>query len=382
MKNDNRYVGLDVHAETIAVAVVETDGEVRFLGTIPNRAETVRRLVKRVGPANRLRFCYEAGPTGYVLYWQLTGLGAHCDVVARTLVPVKPGDRVKTDRRDAEKLAVLQRGGHRTPVWVPDQAHEALRDVVRAREAAKSDQLRARHRLQKFLLRHGRRPPQGIKAWTQKHLDWVRREVHFEALAQEAVLVDHLAEVEHARERIRRLEGAIDTAVEAAPACLRAVIEALQGLRGIAKASRATMASMLGSSTGARRGARRKSPKSEPHIMKTEPIRGRSRGPRKGGSSTLLCDRPLAGLAMLVRGSARRITTMTAGLAARSANIRVINRRYSRFDRRLVCSGNRDAPTQSDGGTLVVDRSFHIRSLSLPAWERLPDRRRRARSQS
>src|SRR5881296_2047449 len=217
MKNDNRYVGLDVHAETIAVAVVETDGEVGFLGTIPNRIETVRRLVKRLGPAQRLRVCYEAGPTGYVLYWQLAELG------------------------------VLYRGGHLTPVWVPDRAHEALRDLVRAREAAKSDQLRARHRLQKFLLRHGRRPPQGVKAWTQKHLDWVRREVHFEALAQEAVLVDHLAEVEHARERVRRLEGAIDTAVEAAPACLRGVIEALQGLRGIAKVSAATIVSEVGS---------------------------------------------------------------------------------------------------------------------------------------
>src|SRR5213593_3578925 len=111
MKNDNRYVGLDVHAETIAVAVVETDGEVRFLGTIPNRAETVRRLVKRLGPANRLRFCYEAGPTGYVLYWQLTGLGAHCDVVAPTLVPQKPGDRVKTEGLDAEASRLGAPGG-------------------------------------------------------------------------------------------------------------------------------------------------------------------------------------------------------------------------------------------------------------------------------
>src|SRR5437867_4547606 len=86
MKNDNRYVGLDVHAETIAVAVVETDGEVGFLGTIPNRIETVRRLVKRLGPAQRLRVCYEAGPTGYVLYWQLAEMGVHCDVIAPTLV--------------------------------------------------------------------------------------------------------------------------------------------------------------------------------------------------------------------------------------------------------------------------------------------------------
>src|SRR5256712_11942999 len=247
MKNDIRFVGLDVHAETITAAVVEPDGEMRLLGTIRNRPEAVRRLVKRLGPATGLRFCDEAGPTGCVLYWQLTGLGAHCGVVAPTLVPQKPGDRVKTDRRDAEKLAVLYRGGHLTPVWVPDQAHEALRDLVRAREAAKSDQLRARHRLQKFLLRHGRRPLQGIKAGTQKHLDWVRRGVHFEAPAQDAVLVEHLAEVEHARERIRRLEGAIDTAVEAAPGRMRAVIEALQALRGIATVSAATIVSEVGS---------------------------------------------------------------------------------------------------------------------------------------
>src|SRR2546426_1721327 len=165
MKNDNRYVGLDVHAETIAVAVVETDGEVRFLGTIPNRAETVRRLVKRLGPANRLRLCYEAGPTGYVLYWQLTGLGAHCDVVAPTLVPVKPGDRVKTDRRDAEKLAGLFRGGHLTPGLVPDRAHEGLRDLVRARGGAESEQFREGHRLEKFLFRAGSRAAQGGDGW-------------------------------------------------------------------------------------------------------------------------------------------------------------------------------------------------------------------------
>jgi transposase len=145
-----RFVGLDVHAETIAVAVAEPDGEVRALGMIPNRPEAVRRLVKKLGPAGQLRVCYEAGPTGYVVYWQLTQLGAPCEVVAPTLVPVKAGDRVKTDRRDAEKLARSYRAGDLTPVWVPDSAHEALRDLVRAREAAKKDQLRARHRLGKF----------------------------------------------------------------------------------------------------------------------------------------------------------------------------------------------------------------------------------------
>jgi transposase len=102
--------------------------------------------VKKLGPVEELRFCYEAGPTGYALYWQLTRMGAKCEVVAPTLVPVKAGDRVKTDRRDALKLARNYRAGELTAVWVPDAAHEALRDLVRAREAAKQDELRARHR--------------------------------------------------------------------------------------------------------------------------------------------------------------------------------------------------------------------------------------------
>jgi transposase len=134
--------------------------------------------------------CYEAGPCGYVLYWQLTQLGVHCDVVAPTLVPTKPGDRVKTDRRDAEKLARCYRAGDLTPVWVPDAAHEALRDLVRAREAAKQDQLRARHRLGKFLLRHGRRPPEGVKPSTQRHRRWLDA-LHFELQAQQATLADY-----------------------------------------------------------------------------------------------------------------------------------------------------------------------------------------------
>ena len=140
------HVGLDVHAETIAVAVAEPDGGLRELGTIRNRPEAVRKLLTKLGPPEQLRVCYEAGPTGYVVYWHLTALGVRCEVVAPTLVPVKPGDRVKTDRRDAVKLARSYRAGDLTPVWVPDAAHEALRDLVRAREAAKQDQLRARHR--------------------------------------------------------------------------------------------------------------------------------------------------------------------------------------------------------------------------------------------
>ena len=207
-----RFIGLDVHAETIAVAVAEPKGEVRSLGIIPNRPESVRKLMKKLGPAAALRVCYEAGPTGYVLYWQLTALEVTCEVVAPTLVPVKAGDRVKTDRRDAMKLARSYRAGDLTPVWVPDAAHEALRDLVRAREAAKKDQLRARHRLGKFLLRHGRRPPTAMHAWTQAYLAWVKSAVHFDHATQEATLLDYIHEVEHVADRITRLEGAITAA--------------------------------------------------------------------------------------------------------------------------------------------------------------------------
>src|SRR5262245_6485084 len=245
MAKSIRYVGLDVHAETIAVAVAEGRGEVRSLGTIRNRLDAIRKLVRGLEPLSTVRVCYEAGPTGYVLYWQLTALGVKCEVVAPTLVPVKPGDRVKTDRRDAEKLARGYRAGDLTAVWVPDAAHEALRDVVRAREAAKRDELRARHRLSKFLLRHGRRSPDGTKAWSTKYWLWLKT-VRFEYAAQEATLLDYRTEVEHAADRLERLEKAIDEAVETAPAQMKAVIAALQSLRGVAKLTATTLVTEVG----------------------------------------------------------------------------------------------------------------------------------------
>jgi len=243
-----RFIGLDVHAETIAIAVAEPgrNGEVRRLGTIPNRPESVKKLFKRLKTSEKLRVCYEAGPTGYALYWQLVELGVQCEVVAPTLVPVKTGDRVKTDRRDAEKLARCYRAGDLTPVWVPDEAHEALRDLVRARLAAKRDQLRARHRLSKFLLRHGKRPEKKIGAWTKAYLTWVKTKVQFDQPAQEATLADYLHEVEHAQDRIERLEKNIDDAIETMPEKMQAVVEGLQALRGIAKISAVTIVAELG----------------------------------------------------------------------------------------------------------------------------------------
>jgi transposase len=242
-----QFIGLDVHAETIAVAVAEIGGEVRSLGVIPNRLESVRKLVHKLGPVQHLRTCYEAGPTGYVLYWQLTQLGVACEVIAPSLVPTKAGDRVKTDRRDAEKLARCHRAGELTAVWVPDAAHEALRDLVRAREAAKKDQLKARHRLGKFLLRHGQQRPEGVKAWTKKHREWIKSHVRFAEAALEATLSDYVEEVDHVGARIVKLEKAIDEAIGQAPPEIRAVIEALQALRGVAQTTAASLVSELGS---------------------------------------------------------------------------------------------------------------------------------------
>jgi transposase len=245
MKEKLRFLGLDVHAETIAVAIAEPDGEVRSLGMIANREESIRKFIKKLGPAEQLRACYEAGPTGFVLYWQLAQLGVECAVVAPTLVPKKPGDRVKTDRRDALKLARSYRSGDLTAVWVPDEGSEALRDLVRAREAAKQDQLRARHRLTKFLLRTGRRPPLGVKAWTERYVAWLQQ-IHYTQPAQDATLLDCLNEVQHMEERVKRLEVAIVDVVKLAPLPVQEVIRGLQTLRGVAHISAVTIAAELG----------------------------------------------------------------------------------------------------------------------------------------
>jgi transposase len=244
-----RFVGLDVHADTISAAIAEKEAAVRDLGTIPNREESIRKLAKRLTEGGPWAACYEAGPTGYTLYWQLTRLGIPCVVIAPSLVPTKAGDRVKTDRRDAQRLASSFRAGELTSVWVPDAAHEALRDLVRAREAAKQDQLRARHRLGKYLLRHGRRPPQHMRPWGKHYLEWIKGEVSFDQRCQQVTLEDYLNEVDHVGVRIARLEKAIDEAVDQAPESMRELIQALQALRGVAKVGAVTIVAEVGSLT-------------------------------------------------------------------------------------------------------------------------------------
>ena len=240
-----QHVGLDVHAETIAVAVAEPDGSVRELGLIRNRPEAVRKLVAKLGPAAQLRVCYEAGPTGYPLYWQLTALGVHCDVIAPSLVPTKAGDRVKTDRKDAVRLARCYRAGDLTAIWIPDAATEALRDLVRAREVAKQDQLRARHRVSKFLLRHGCQRPEGMRAWTGRHAQWLAG-VSFELPTLQVVFDDYRANLALLADRIARLERAIEAALPTLAPAQQALVGALATLRGVRGVTAATVVSELG----------------------------------------------------------------------------------------------------------------------------------------
>ena len=226
-----RYVGLDVHRASIAVAIAEEEGAPRSYGNIANDPTAIRTLMTRLGgPAVQLRAAYEAGPTGYAVHRQLTGMGVECMVVAPSLIPKRPGDKVKTDRRDALKLARLLRSGDLTAVWVPDAAHEALRNLVRARADAKVDQLRAKHRLSKFVLRQGCQAPVGIKNWSRRYFQWLRQ-LQFPHVPDQIVFDDYLAEVTATGERIKRLETALQQCAQGSSQV--ALIRALQAFRGI-----------------------------------------------------------------------------------------------------------------------------------------------------
>ncbi|GMA65590.1 transposase (plasmid) [Alicyclobacillus fastidiosus] len=175
MKTITKFVGLDVSKESIAVAVAdEGRGEPRYIGMFPHTVEAVRSLVHRLSADGvELEFCYEAGPTGYGLYRLLHAMDMPCTVVAPSLIPVRQGDRVKTDKRDALRLAQLFRAGELVGVFVPNEENESLRDLVRAREDVVEDRTRARHRISKFLLRHNRYPETKLRAWGAMHRRWL-----------------------------------------------------------------------------------------------------------------------------------------------------------------------------------------------------------------
>jgi transposase len=225
------FVGLDVHKATIAVCVAESgrDGEVRFVGEIPNEAAALDKVVSRLGRGGRtLRFAYEAGPCGYGVYRHLRDRGHDCVVVAPSLIPRKPGERVKTDRRDATALARLHRAGELTPVWVPDPEHEAMRDLVRARADMVEALRKARQRLMGFLLRHGR--SYGAKRWTGPHRTWLLEQT-FSHPAQQVACQEYLDAVNELEARIERLTGRIRDLVPSWS--MAPVVEALQAMRGV-----------------------------------------------------------------------------------------------------------------------------------------------------
>ena len=153
------YVGLDVHKETIAIAIADPErgGEIRFWGNINNDPLSIRRFFAKTGKKYpNMLSCYEAGPCGYRLYRQITAMGIQCEIVAPSRIPKSPTDRIKNDHRDAVSLARLLRAGELTSVWVPDETHEAMRDLIRARTASKKDTKIARQRIHSLLLRSGR----------------------------------------------------------------------------------------------------------------------------------------------------------------------------------------------------------------------------------
>lgn len=231
------FIGMDVSKNTIAIALLRPGEHVPLEQTIANTPEAVRKQLRRWGDPTTLRVCYEAGPTGYALQRQLSSLGIDCIVVAPSLIPKRPGQHVKTDKRDARALCRLHRAGELTAVRVPDAEQEIVRDLVRAREDQTEDILRSRHRTTKLLLRHGRAYRDG-KGWTAKHLRWMRDQEFASPLLRS--LVDHHLAVIDARLAQRALLDAEISAIAKSPAYGPA-IQRLSCLRGIKELSALTL---------------------------------------------------------------------------------------------------------------------------------------------
>jgi transposase len=231
------FVGLDVHRDTIAIALLPPGEHIPLEQSIANTPEAVRKQLRRWGDRASLRVCYEAGPTGYELQRQLASLDVDCVVIAPSLIPKRPGRRVKTDKRDARALCSLFRSGELTAVRIPDPEEEVVRDVVRAREDLTEDILRSRHRLSKLLLRHGRVYREG-STWTVRHLEWIKAQ-RFESPRLEQLARHQLAVVE-----VRLVQRALlDAEISAIARSdqYRASVRLLSCLRGISELSALTL---------------------------------------------------------------------------------------------------------------------------------------------
>jgi transposase len=246
MKKQLLFVGLDVHARSITIALAEGGGgEVRSYGSIPNDLHALERVfakLRKAHPGSELRVCYEAGPTGFVLARRLARLKILCTVVAPSMIPMRPGERIKTDRRDALKLARLHRAGELTAVHLPEASDEAMRDLCRARTDAVQDLRRSRAQLKAFLLRNGYRYT-GKSAWTEAHRRYLR-ELVLPHAAQRVVLEDAIAAIGSAEERIARLEEQMEALLPSWP--MQPVVAALMALRGLARIGAMVLTSELG----------------------------------------------------------------------------------------------------------------------------------------
>lgn len=241
------YVGLDVHKDTIAVAIALPGREEPvYQGEIAHAPRKVAKWLKRLSvefDGQVLLFCYEAGPCGYGLYRQLTAVGHGCLVVAPSLIPKKAGERIKTDRRDALKLARLLRAGELTPVWLPDAEQEAMRDLTRARDDMKGQERKARQQLNAFVLRHGHHWPSNKKRWTQTHYNWLES-LKFEQLWLQIVLQEYIDAVKAATRRVADLTDQVMQALSGWS--LAPLVDALTALRGVDKLAATVLLAELG----------------------------------------------------------------------------------------------------------------------------------------